>query len=436
MKAITFLPFLSVVITQSVNDSLSIAAAAKKMASNLMYYYTTKPGPDGQGAIMPSTANDETGQQWYESGIFWGAIMEYQRTFNDNQFADTVASALSLASGKSGSFLGDNTVLSATLFGKWNDDIGWWGMSVLSGAEIYGNNATLPSGNTYLKVAVNTYNEMWQQWDNACGGGIYWSRDRNSASKGYKSTITNAQHLNLGVRLYMLTKNQTYLNNAKLLYNWLKSSGVFNANTGAVYDGIDSSNGCRLSYPFSSYIYGTLIGSLGWYYKATNDTTALTDGNKILRNFTSLFVNNGVVTDPCETDGRKCKLDQVQPKGTGIRGLGYFGASTSNSSEKKTINDLLSSSVTSMLATCTSNMDCGALWLSKTKATGSDFHTTEISFELLIAYRQSLNGIQKVTFEVPGGNEPEVNDNTKNLAIKNVCTGLINISWILIILFN
>lgn len=43
----------------------------------------------------------------------------------------------------------------------------------------------MPGGATYLKVAQNTYDEVWAQWDTStCGGGIYWSRDRTNAKSG------------------------------------------------------------------------------------------------------------------------------------------------------------------------------------------------------------------------------------------------------------
>lgn len=193
----------------------------------------------------------------YESGIFWGAMMDYERAFNDTKFRKDVTSALALASGKTGSFLGDFSLLSETLLGKWNDDIGWWGLAAMTAAEVYGKDAKSPSGVTYLQIASITFNEIWQQWDAHCGGGIYWSRDRKGEKKGYKSAITNAQQIQLGARLYLLTKNETYLKNAKLVYDWFKFSGIRGEN-GEVYDGIDADNGCKLSMDHNSYIYGIL----------------------------------------------------------------------------------------------------------------------------------------------------------------------------------
>jgi mannan endo-1,6-alpha-mannosidase len=106
--------------------------------------------------------------------------------------ASQAATALGLATGEGGSLLGDDAWLSEQILGKWNDDIMWWGLAVLTGAELYGLDAHMPNKITYLKSAQITYDQVWQQWDTKCGGGIYWVRDRKRDSKkGYKSSITN-----------------------------------------------------------------------------------------------------------------------------------------------------------------------------------------------------------------------------------------------------
>ena len=107
-----------------------MAKAAGQVANVAVQFYKGKPGSDGLGAVNPSTAGDASGIQWYESGIYWGALLDYARTFNDNQFGNDVGTALGLASfGSVGSFLGSNAAIAATLQGKWNDDIMWWGLA-------------------------------------------------------------------------------------------------------------------------------------------------------------------------------------------------------------------------------------------------------------------------------------------------------------------
>ena len=51
---------------------------------------------------------------------------------------------------------------------------------VIRGAEILGSDANMPNGVKYIQLARNTFDQMFSQWDNDCGGGNYWMRDRNS----------------------------------------------------------------------------------------------------------------------------------------------------------------------------------------------------------------------------------------------------------------
>jgi hypothetical protein len=117
-----FTVILSGVFAQS--ESKAVEMLSGRMAEALMGFYTKTPGSDGHGAITPNSNSDYTGIQWYESGILWGAMLEHERNFASS-FKNVSSTALSLASGKKGSFLGDFPVLAETLLGRWNDDLGW-----------------------------------------------------------------------------------------------------------------------------------------------------------------------------------------------------------------------------------------------------------------------------------------------------------------------
>jgi mannan endo-1,6-alpha-mannosidase len=68
---------------------------------------------------------------------------------------------------------------------------------VITATEMYGAKAIMPNGHSYLQLAQNSINDVWQQHDMACGGGIFWSRNRQSKNLkqvNYKSAIT---YLNL-----------------------------------------------------------------------------------------------------------------------------------------------------------------------------------------------------------------------------------------------
>jgi mannan endo-1,6-alpha-mannosidase len=125
----------------------------------------------------------------------WGALMEYIKTTGDATFATPIVNALTEASfGTVSSFLGAQPTFAETIEGKWNDDILWWALPVVTAGEVFTANAVMPGGVSYFQLANITYQQVFAQWsDVKCGGGLYWSRDRNNAAmKGYKSKLLTA----------------------------------------------------------------------------------------------------------------------------------------------------------------------------------------------------------------------------------------------------
>lgn len=100
--------------------------------------------------------------------------------------------------------------------------------AVIAGAEIFGPSTVMPStsGGLWYTTAQKTYDQVWEDWDDQCGGGIYWvrqdllvcterivtdagtlqSRDRGSSAGRYKSTITNVEFIAQGARNYLQMK--------------------------------------------------------------------------------------------------------------------------------------------------------------------------------------------------------------------------------------
>ena len=261
----------------------------------------------------------------------------------------------------------------------------------MGGAELF-------SSKPLLAVAIQTYNEAWQQWDTTqCTGGIYWSRDRSPTNlkQGYKSAITNSQHMMLGARLYILTKDPVYIVNAKLVYSWLRQ-GLINQQDWSVRDGVDGNQGCGMNIDVHSYNSGILLGALGWLFKATNDPAWLSDGSKILARTLATFSSSGIIFDPCEPN---CAQNSVQAKGTMIRGLGYYASFTNSQQDKQSIRSVLGTSLTKMAGSCDQNGNCPAVWT--TPSQGYNFHTQMVALELVNAYTNSINGPSTASFAPP-----------------------------------
>jgi Glycosyl hydrolase family 76 len=69
----------------------------------------------------------------------------------------------------------------------------------------------------------------------------------------------------VAIKLYAATKNQTYLDNFKQMYSWLKSSKIISVVSSVdwkLLDGISTVD-CKLSPNEYSYHYGVLLSCLG-----------------------------------------------------------------------------------------------------------------------------------------------------------------------------
>jgi mannan endo-1,6-alpha-mannosidase len=407
-------------VTVDPSSASDVAQAVKKAAETVMKYYT----PNSQGAIPENTASDASGMQWYESGILWGVMMDYVQITNDQTYVNTVSAALSNASfGDAASFLGgSSSSILAKLTGKWNDDILWWAFGCVSGAEMYGNDARMPNGVKYLDVALNTLKEVYEQWSTeTCQGGIYWSRDRTSSADNrrlYKSTITNAQYILLSARVYIITKDKIHLDRAEAVYNWMKSSGLI-TQEGGVLDGAYAPTCSQINRVELSYISGTTLGGIGWLYAATKKDVYVQDAQRILKRSIEIFSKDSILTDPCETAERKCQANQVQPKGTAVRGYMYLWNTMEDATVRSSIERVVSASLSGMAPTCNDQWGCNSLW-SPGSPVYTDVHTQIVAVELLNAAAT----IRKVQLNIPA---------PKQGTQKNGATSsFIKLSWVLL----
>ncbi|KAJ3353562.1 hydrolase 76 protein [Entophlyctis luteolus] len=318
---------------------------------------------------LPSSEQESVGA-WIESYNSTSRILRYLHVdimditqfyyayysyTGDSQYNDFVDGQMQLAVATNDGFLDAITALT----GRWNDDIGWWALSVLTAAETTPNGILAPNNvmsgynPTYLSIVVTTYNQMWSDWDSACNGGIYWARDRQAQAanvKYYKSSITNAQHMELSARLYALTGNTTYLTLANQVYNWMKAT-VIDATTYAVYDGIDTTS-CSVSTLTYSYHSGELIAALSILYNATKDATYLTEAHKHWDHVNSYFTNNNVLYDANISKSPSGYLWAV------YKGLADLYTMTTNSTVKSQIQTVMTASANANFQMCNSQWYC------------------------------------------------------------------------------
>ncbi|ORY29227.1 Six-hairpin glycosidase [Rhizoclosmatium globosum] len=359
MQLLQVLPFIGLVLAQQpkldlTNKNDVVAAAKAAMWPLKMHYDANK---EASGAWIEQLV------QWHESGIYWNLFYQYMQYSGDTQYLSFVDHEMQISAGGNSDFLdGMNPFLE--IAGRWNDDIGWWGLSTMTAAETFGKDAIVAKDNLltgfnpkYFDLANNTYYEILIGSDDLCGGGIYWSRSRSSTSSDpyLKSTITNVEEMELGVRLYGMTKNPVYKNTVDTLYAWLKSSNIIGSDY-TVYDGLRTTN-CSVSYEVYSYHTGPLMTSLARMYVLTNDATYLTEAHNVFAAVKRQFVDPTTQTlsiEPLRPVGK-------DPSGysfTVYRGLADLYLASNDDSIKSQIATILRASATANFKLCDSNWYC------------------------------------------------------------------------------
>ncbi|KAI9330729.1 glycosyl hydrolase family 76-domain-containing protein [Obelidium mucronatum] len=316
----------------------SVLAASKAAMPALKQYFDANT--PGNGAWI------ETIVQWHETGMYFDLFYQYYAYSGDPTYNEWVDTQMQLTVGGNRDFLeGNNPTMS--LAGRWNDDIGWWALATMTAAETTKNgiiapHSIIPGMNpTYLEVTNNTYYQMYMNWDDACGGGMFWSRDRQTRvenSRYYKSSITNAQHVDMGARLYALTKDEAYLKLSDRVYKWMKSSGLIDSNY-AVHDGIDSRT-CLVESVMYSYHSGEIIAGLSSLYEHTGNPYYIEEAHNHLKYIQSYFTKDNGIFGPV------------------YEGLANLHAITPDAGVKKSITDILHASARSVFQICDSKWYC------------------------------------------------------------------------------
>lgn len=351
------------------NNQNAVKNALQQMAGNMVGWLD-------KGLLREKDGNGPDAFQWYEIGLYTGIMMDYAQVSQDNQFSTKIINLVTAQSyGKIGSFLGSNPSI-AEFGGKWNDDLLWHSMPALTGAQLYKKDTVMPGGVSYFQLAQTTYQQVMDQWDNSCGGGLFWirsqtrrGRTRNGESYGYKSAITQSEAILHAAKLGMLTGDQKYLQDGDRIYKWMISSGLIAPN-GDVFDGVDaavdaSKGQCTKANFILSYQKGMASGALALLAGASKNNAYLSTAHTIFQRAAQTFLRNNIVFDPCETAG-KCDSNKATPKGTLVRGWGILFEYSNDEAIKAQIKMALRSTVQNMLKTCDASWNCGQDWLQGT----------------------------------------------------------------------
>jgi predicted alpha-1,6-mannanase (GH76 family) len=178
-------------------------------------------------------------------------------------------------------------------------------------------------------MAETIFADMCTGWDNICGGGVWWRKDRD-----YKNAIPNELFFSTATRLFRHTGNDFYLNWAAREWLWFLDSGMQNAQY-LINDGLrDCQNNGGVTW---TYNQGVILGALAEMYLCTTSTGPNLQGeiqylieahNIATAVLATLVDTNGVLVEPLPV-GRN---DQNAPqfKGIFMQNLAAFYRITSN----------------------------------------------------------------------------------------------------------
>jgi predicted alpha-1,6-mannanase (GH76 family) len=192
---------------------------------------------------------------------------------------------------------------------KYYDDEGWWALAWIDGYD-------LTHDTRYLTIAQSIFEDMAGGWDQTCGGGIWWSKDRK-----YKNAIANELFLSVAAHLANRVKDAKYAEWTAKEWAWFKGSGMINEEN-VINDGlrIDATTGSCTNNGKTVWTYnqGVVLGGLAEWSKAGH-AEAIGEAKHIAdAALTKLSDADGVLHDKCEP---KCSADGIQFKGILVRNL-------------------------------------------------------------------------------------------------------------------
>lgn len=297
------------VASESVNNDLAVADS---MLTNILTKYNvekygllqeTHPvNPDNKvGYLAEGTEqkkNQEVAFLWPYSGMLSGAIALYKET-GDAKYLHTLEERILPGL----EHYWDNIrepfcYQSYPMFNgesdRFYDDNDWLAIDF---CDLY----ALTKNEKYLKKAEELHKYIYSGWDDKLGGGIYWCEQKKTS----KNTCSNAPATVLCMKLYNLTKNEAYLNQAKETYDWTKNN-LRDPEDGVYWDNVRM-NG-EIGKEKYTYNSGQMIQAGVLLYQVTQDESYLKDAQSTAKGAHEKFssIRKG-------TDGTEARFYSASP---------------------------------------------------------------------------------------------------------------------------
>lgn len=344
-------------IELEVGDKASVCDAATLIIRGMMDYYEGIRYGGTVGMFQPP-------YYWWQAGEAFGGMIDTWAWCENDTYEDIIYDALIHQKGQKEDYVPGNQSMTAG-----NDDQAFWGLAVMEAAE---RNFTNPPDDEpgWLALAQAVYNTMLGRWDTAhCGGGLRWQIFQWNGGYNYKNTISNSCLFTLAARLARYTGNDTYVETAEKVWEWLVEVEFIqeSSNSLVIYDGanIGTDNCSTIHYQTWSYNYGLMLAGSAYLYNLTNDEKWLGRVNEIYTGIESVFVNSttGIMYEKMCQEAGNCNNDQRSFKSIFSRCLGQTAVLVSEYTDR--IMTLLDTSAKGAALSCTGGTDkhtCGINW--------------------------------------------------------------------------
>ncbi|CAI4609654.1 BBF_collapsed_G0033800.mRNA.1.CDS.1 [Saccharomyces cerevisiae] len=334
----------------------SLQNATSLIAYGLMDYYTGNQYGKTVGMFSDP-------YYWWEAGGAWGCMLDYWFFMDNDTYNDEIIAAMIHQAGDDNDYIPLNQ---STTEG--NDDQAFWGIAAMTAAE---RNFTNPPENEpqWLYLAQAVFNTMALRWDaDSCGGGLRWQIFVWNSGYDYKNTVSNGALFHIAARLARYTGNQTYVDWAEKVYEWMVGVNLISNGTYKyVYDGVSIDDNCTkvTSYQWT-YNQGLLLAGSAYLYNFTGSDLWHTRTKEFL-NASQVFFHDGIVYEAACQGPNTCNTDQRSFKAYFARFLGVTAQLVPET--RNQIMSWLNTSAIAAAKSCSGGTDghtCGLNWFNGT----------------------------------------------------------------------
>lgn len=335
-----------------VDNEGSIKNATALVAGGLLDYYTGQQ----YGQTIGMFSNP---YYWWEAGGAWGSILDFWWYTQNDTYNAMLEEALLYQAGENHDYIPLNQ---STTEG--NDDQAFWGLVVMAAAE---RNFTNPPETEpqWLYLAQAVFNTMALRWDDeSCGGGLRWQIFTWNSGYDYKNTVSNGALFHLAARLARYTGNNTYVDWAEKVFDWMRGIGLLTENDNSyVYDGAKVDGNCStITKLIWTYNQGLLMSGCAYLYNYTGSETWHTRTFEFL-NSSDIFFNNSILYERTCQEANTCNTDQRSFKAYFSRFLGLTAQLVP--AARNQIMDWIRASAKGAAQSCSGGTDghtCGLNW--------------------------------------------------------------------------